>query len=54
MKDLRTWWRKAEEVIAILDGLGWSEYWENTYDDEDENTIDCVMEQLWAKREGLA
>ena len=59
MKDYRTWWRKANDDICSL-GVKiaieikfykeyGNQYWRVTGADSD-----CLAEQLWAEREGLA
>ena len=53
-KDYRTWWRIIYEnwidgfIEDIWDGIQWD------YEVNDRNTIDCMCEQMWAERMGLA
>jgi len=54
--DLRTWWREGIDVatefrrLRLLNEL---KRCPGTWYEDDENS-DCIMEQLWAIREGLA
>ena len=59
--DYRTWWRGAREVCEIMDGVLWTDYNANNFRLSSEMEggckcaqCDCIFEQLWAIREGLA
>ena len=53
-KDYKTWWRRGcdvdDECLELY--RDWSGYF-NAYDG-DKDQEDCINEQLWAIREGLA
>lgn len=52
MKDYRTWWRRGVDVEAMFNDCNrWISL--NPYLANDDE-IDCVHEQLWAVKQGLA
>ena len=57
--DYRTWWEKGAEVANELEGEvtdRFNETWEclDLLYSLEYDKIDCIMEQIWAIREGLA
>jgi len=63
MSDYRTWWRDPYKEGAILFPCLWklvgSKEWDrvvhfNRYFSFDIRIADCILEQLWAIKEGMA
>ena len=54
MKDYRTWWRK--EGMGFIHLFGFKTWHGNRlgYFSGDNNTRDCIAEQIWAEDFGLA
>jgi hypothetical protein len=52
-KDYRTWWRVIlEDYEGMAESVEWPGF-KYPYIGNDDD-VDCVIEQLWAEREGLA
>ena len=52
MKDYRTWWRKGLDTWGHLDDSVLWPIFEKGIPNDD--TCDCIMEQIWAEDQGLS
>ena len=51
VRDCRTWWRQG---VDVHDEFIWEVGYPLQLAEDDQDTNDCIKEQLWAEREGLA
>jgi len=55
MDDYRTWWRKGSDVEDVMTEFAIQfSYSFDGFIEPNGNDADCVIEQMWAIREGLA